>query len=161
MPVSDDNIVKTDVISVGPDDNVGEMISLFSQKHIRMMPVIDEAGRLLGVFSLKAVLDNLLPVSATMDDGLQRLDFVVGASPGIAKRLKKLKMQKVSEIMLTDCVVVRPDTATWEAVRLIARYGSPIPVVEEESGVLKGIISSQSLLAGLRQILEEVEKADK
>lgn len=155
MPCQD--LMITNVITVRPDQTVGEAMEVFEMEHIRSVPVVDENNVLVGLFSLKVILENFLPVSAVMEDGLQRLNFVVGAAPGIAKRLRKLKDKTISEVMQKDCLVTYGDTATWEAVRLMARYGSPIPVVEKKSHKLIGLISSQSLLAGLRQILKDMD----
>lgn len=142
-----------------PDQKVEELMAVLEENHIRCAPVIDkDTKKLLGLFGLDHVMKALLPVSATMEDGLQRLDFVIGAAPGVAKRLRKLKPRLVQEVMERDCRVVHPDTPTWEAVRLLVKYGSPIPVVNEENGVLVGIISEQSALADLKNILKELEE---
>lgn len=155
MPCNDAMIA--DVITVKPDQTVGDAMEIFDHDHIRAVPVIDDQGTLVGLFSLNVILTNLLPVSVTMEDGLQRLDFVVGAGPGIAKRLRKLKDRKIAEVMKTDCVVTHPDMALWEAIRLMSKHGSPIPVVAEKTGKLEGIISGQSLLEAMEKTLDEIE----
>jgi len=93
-----------------------------------------------------------------MPDGLQRLNFVVGAAPGIAKRLNKLKSKNISEVMDEDMYVVHPTTQSWEAIRLMVRYGSPIPVVEKDTGKLCGLISEQSSILELDQVIRQLEK---
>lgn len=148
----------TEIIKAHPDDTVEEVLDRLDEHNIRAVPVVDDNGCMVGMFCLNTVLENLLPVAVTMPDGLQRLNFVVGAAPGVAKRLYKLKPKKVSEIMDTDTLVVHPDTQTWEAIRLMVKYGSPIPVVEEESGKLLGLISEQSALADMNHIIKELEQ---
>lgn len=146
------------VITVSPGQLVGEVMDLFEHEHIRSVPVTDLNGVVVGLFSLRSVLSHLLPAAATMEDGVQRLDFIIGAAPGVAKRLRKLREKKVEDVMEKNCVVAHEDTPTWEIVRLMAKHGSPLPVVEEKTGKLKAMVSSQTLLHGLLEMLKEIEE---
>lgn len=141
------------VTILSPDQTVEEALDTLEKKKIRTAPVLDDDGKLLGMFGFHSLLTNLLPVSVTMDDGLQRLDFVIGAAPGVAKRLRKLKPQKLENIMDRKAVVVQPETPIWEAIRVIVKHGSPLPVVDEGSGMFVGLITEQSAI-------EELEKSD-
>ncbi len=147
----------TNVISLKPDMEAGEALDVLHDNKIRCAPVLDQDGNLLGMFSLENVLKHLLPVSARMEDGLRRLDFVVGAAPGIAKRLRKLSLLRLEDIMDTKIVVLHPDTQTWEGIRLLVRYGSPLPVVEEGSRKLCGLMTEQSALNEMSKSPEELE----
>lgn len=146
------------IISINPENTIKQALEIFEKNNIRSLPVIDEGGKLVGLFGLKHVLLNLLPASATMQDGLPRLDFVMGAAPGIAKRLKKVYNMPVSELMDKNPMVLYPDTSTWEALRVIALHGSPISIVEKDTGNFAGMISRQSLIADMHVLMEEMEK---
>lgn len=146
-----------DVFTVNDEMLVEDALKYIHEKNVRAMPVLDKEGRLVGMFSLEALLKSLLPVAVTMEEGLQKLGFVIGAGPGIAKRLRKARLQKVSEVMLKDIVVVHKSTALWEAIRLMVKYGSPIPVVEEDNGKLIGVITEQTSMIDLERMLEELE----
>ncbi len=148
----------TEVITAKPDETVETVLARLSKYSLRCVPVVDNEGVLVGLFCLNKVLENLLPVAVTMPDGLQRLNFVVGAAPGIAKRLNKLKAKNISEVMDEDMYVVHPTTQSWEAIRLMVRYGSPIPVVEKDTGKLCGLISEQSSILELDQVIGQLEK---
>ncbi|MBL4588722.1 MAG: CBS domain-containing protein [Alphaproteobacteria bacterium] len=148
----------TEVITAKPDETVETVLARLSKHSLRCVPVIDDEGVLVGLFCLNKVLENLLPVAVTMPDGLQRLNFVVGAAPGIAKRLNKLISKNISEVMDEDMYVVHPTTQSWEAIRLMVRYGSPIPVVEKDTGKLCGLISEQSSILELDQVIRQLEK---
>ena len=153
-----ENAMITNVIKAHQDETVETVLNRLKEHSLRCLPVTDDDGILVGIFCLKRVLENLLPVSVTMPDGLQRLNFVVGATPGIAKRLYKLKPQKVSQVMDTEVYVVHPETETWESFRLIVNYGSPIPVVEKETGKLIGIISEQSAVKEMDNVIKRLEE---
>jgi|TARA_R110002126_G_scaffold13118_2_gene56357 CBS-domain-containing membrane protein len=152
------NALITDVVSCHPDDTVEKVMAIMEEKRIRHVPVIDENNVLMGMFGYSHLLNELLPVSVKMEDGLQRLNFVIGASPGVAKRLRKVYKNAVKDHLFKDVCVVSPDTPTWEATRLIVKYGSPLPVLEENTGKFVGLISEQSLFAELLDVLDEVEK---
>lgn len=154
------NAMITDVISCRPDDKVSDVMAIMEENRIRHVPVVDENNVLLGMFGYSHLLKELLPVSVTMADGLQKLNFVIGASPGVAKRLRKVYPNPVKEHVFKDVVVVSPDTPTWEALRLIVKYGSPLPVLEENTGKFVGLISEQSIFRELLEVLEEVEKEE-
>ncbi len=144
MPCEDSMI--TDVITVTPDMKVTDAISLLSDKSLRWAPVIDAQGKLVGTFSLHIILKNMLPVSVTMEDGLNKLGFAAGAAPNVARKLKKIRKKTVGEIMDTKMKTLYPTTHTWEAVRILTKYGSPLPVIEKDSGKLVGMMSEQSVI---------------
>lgn len=152
-PCSDAMIEKT--ITVKPTDTIATVLEIFEKNDIRSVPVISDDGKLAGILGLRHILLKLLPASVAMEDGLTRLDFVIGAAPGIAKRLRKLHEETAEEVMDTNPYVLHEDTATWEAVRVMALYGSPLPIVKEKSGEFVGIISRQSLLQDLNRLIEE------
>lgn len=157
MPCKD-AVITGEILKVSPDNTVAEAMELFETKRIRGMPVVDANNKLVGLFTLRCLLNSLLPVAATMEQGLESLDFVVGTSPGVAKRLRKIQDKKVSEIMVSKFQTVHPDTSTWEAVRIMAVYGSPVPVVDEGTGDFIGLVSGQSMLKHLNNKLEELDK---
>lgn len=148
----------TKVVSLGPDQTVEEALAILKKNNIRAAPVLGGDGRLMGLFSFHHLLTNLLPVSVTMDDGLQNLDFVIGAAPGVSKRLRKLKPQKVGDIMDRKVIVLHPHTPIWEGIRLLVKYGSPLPVINEEDGVFLGIVTEQSAVQELEKSIEDLQK---
>ena len=151
----------TAVHTVRPDMDVAEALEYLQKHNIRSAPVVDAQNHMVGLLSLSVLLKSLLPVSVTMEEGLQKLDFLIGAGPGIAKRLRKVKLQTVEEVMRTDPIVLHVSTPIWEVIRLLVKYGSPLPVVEEGSNALLGIVSEQSCIEDLHNILKEVEEEER
>lgn len=155
---SDAMIRDKDVLTLSPNATVEEALKIFEDNDIRTIPVVEENGKLAGLFGLKELLFALLPASVRMENGLESLDFVIDADAGIAKRLKKLHGVPVSEIMNKTPVTAHADTATIEALRLMALKGSPVLIADEKSGKFVGMISRQSLIQDLYTILEQIEK---
>ena len=55
------SIVDTDVDSVRPEDSIGTVTRLLATYNLTALPVLDEAGRLVGAVSVDDVLDHLMP----------------------------------------------------------------------------------------------------
>lgn len=163
MPCQDAMI--TEVVSARPDQTVADALALFKEHNIRSLPVVDTDSKVVGLFSFSHLLYALLPTPVTMGDELLRikhmdisLDHLMGASPWVAKRLKILLPKKVEEVMLKTPHVVHPNTPLREGIRLMVKYDSPLPVVEEKTNKLLGLISSQTALAVLMDFAARLEQ---
>lgn len=165
MPCKDAMI--TDVVTVYPDQTVGEALALFEKHKIRTVPVIDEQQHVLGLFSFGLLLDELLPISDfdKEDENISRqfkhieisLDFLGETATWVAHRLKHVIDKKVSDIMRDNIQTVSPESPIREGIRLLVKQGSPLPVVE--NGKLVGIISSQTAVKTLIQIMSEINNS--
>jgi len=156
MAPCSDAMIK-EVLTLKPDQTVAEAMAIYKKENIRSLPVVDDNGKLVGLMGLKDVLLNLLPKSVTMNDGVRRLDFIMDAAPGIAKRLKKTLPMKVSEIMDKNPTALERDTSTWEAVRVMALHGSPLSIVDPKTGDFLGMISRQTLLGQMEIMVDEMD----
>lgn len=142
------NAITKELITVGPDATVEHVMEEMERANVSAVSVIDdETGAFLGLFSMKILLKNLIPVSVAMADGIQ-LDVKVGAAPGVAKRLANLKPLPVSEVMERKPKVVEPDSPLWEGVSNLIKNGGPLPIVDNH-GKFYGIITYDSLVQEL------------
>lgn len=153
-----DAMITKEIASLSPDDTVGDALKIFKEKNIRNMPVMDADGTFLGLFGLKEVLQNILPKAVNMGKGIPNMDFIVGGAENVAKKLHKSHAHRVGDIMNKNPKTIEPDSATWEALRIMVMHGSPVPVVEEKTNKFIGLISRQTLLAELENIMVDVEK---
>lgn len=71
MIVSD--CMKREVVSIRNTATIGEAVDLFASHHIGTLPVIDEAGRLVGILHLRDLLDLVMPAFVDLVDDF---DFV-------------------------------------------------------------------------------------
>ncbi len=149
MPCIDAMVDK--VVSLTPDQTVEEAMTVLETRQIRTAPVLDENNILLGMFGFESLLKQMLPVSVRMPSGLQRLGFVRGAKPDIARRLRSMKAQSLTDAMNRDPIVLSPDLSVWEGIRKLAKYGSPLPVVENDTHRFLGIVTEQSAIAELER----------
>ncbi len=147
----------TDVYTISCEETVETALRLIDEKQIRAIPVVDANNVFKGMFSAHEVIKELVP--SYLSEGLASLDFAAGASSYLSLRMKKMYPSRVGDHVSADATVkIAPDTRTWEALRMLTKYGSPLPIVDGSTGELKGLISEQSALEALLKMeAEEIE----
>ncbi|MCD8570558.1 MAG: CBS domain-containing protein [Alphaproteobacteria bacterium] len=154
MPCSSATV--QNVPSLTPDQEIGAAMKLFKKHQRESFPVVDDDGVLLGFLSQHIVLKNLIPVSFNIP-GAGQGSVTIGAAPGIAKRLKKIKPLKVEDLMERKFHSIHPETPIWEGIHMLVEHGSPLMVVEEKTGKFIGLIDRFSAI----EELERLQKQDK
>lgn len=150
----------TEVITAAPQQTIRDALGLFARHRIRALPIIDGENHLVGQFTLEGMLANLLPTALTVDhhDMMNvnlRLDYLLDATPDVARHLRDLLPEKLAAVMNTKVQVVHRDTPLWEGIRLLVQIGSPIPVVEASNQALVGLLSIQGASARLMTLIGE------
>ena len=150
-----------DVVTISPTTKIEDALALISDHGIRAVPVVDAKKKYHGLFGLPALLDELLPVAARIEGGLHDLGFVTGGAGGAAKRIRKLAPKSVKTVLhpVNENAVLSPDIPMLEVIRRLHEFGSPLPVVDEK-GVFLGLVSEQSCLNRLKDVLKDVEKEE-
>src|SRR6516225_6319832 len=113
------DVMTRTVLSVRPDATIAEAIRLMLDHRISGLPVIDDAGRLIGILTE----GDLLRRSET---GTERhrprwLEILMG--PGrMAGEYVRTHGRKVGEIMTREIVSVTPESGLHEIVALMERH---------------------------------------
>jgi len=114
------DVMTVNPVTVKPDDTVWDAVVKMDQLGIGALPVVDEEGRLVGIF--------------TERDLLRRV---------VAKKRDPEKTL-IREVMTPDPVYATPEDSLEEAKRLMAKVKARhLPIVEE--GKLVGIISIKDI----------------
>lgn len=137
-------------VTVSPDETVEKALKAIKKGKVNAVAVIDEDGQFHGIFSMKVLLNNLIPVSVAVNEGVH-LDVKLPAAPGVAKRLNNVKPLAVSEVMDRKPQSVLPDAPVWQGVSLLTKNGSPLCVVDDK-GKFHGLITYESLVDDLENI---------
>jgi CBS domain-containing protein len=125
------SLMTTDLFTVNEDEVIDLVASLMDWKHIRHVPVEDNAHRLVGLVTHRTLLR------------------VLAREYGSSHRPIPVK-----EVMHTDVVTVSPSTPTLEAMRVMKeRRVACLPVVE--NGRLVGILSERDFMKIFGQLLED------
>src|SRR6185503_16661397 len=119
--------MSTDLFTVSPDDLVDLAASVMDWRHIRHVPVEDEAGRLVGLITHRGVL-------RMMSSGK--------------------RANTVREVMVANPVTVSPATSSLEAIEIMRsnRVGC-LPVVEGDQ--LVGIVTSYDFLEASARLFQQ------
>jgi CBS-domain-containing membrane protein len=143
-------IFTRDFESLKDTDTVAEATRRMLQNRVSDLPVVDRAGKLVGIFKLDRVLAGLLPAAALLGYGVPDLAFVSGDLDALRRKMRKLDPAKVREFTVTAEHVVHSDTSPVEIVLHLYRGANNLPVVEREGGKLVGVVSAREVLAALQ-----------
>ena len=132
------DVMTRPAVAVDRDASYRNMVDLLADMRISALPVIDEAGRVVGV------------VSET--DLLRKIEYAGGAEPRIFDGPRRRDERRRSqghiavELMSAPPVVVTSDTSITAAARIMDQAGvKRLPVVDEH-GRLIGIVTRGDLL---------------
>lgn len=110
-----------ETLSVKPDTNVFDALTVMAEKHIGALVVIDDDDHLAGIFSER--------------------DY----AREVALKGKTSRMTKISEVMSTRVITVSPDQLTDECMELMSgKRIRHLPVVENDRVI--GILSIGDLV---------------
>jgi CBS domain-containing protein len=126
-----EQFMAVDLFTVRPEDILDLAASLMHWRHVRHVPVEDDAGQLIGIVSHRDLIELLASGK-----------FVTSS------------LIVVRDIMKTDLVTVTPDTPTLEALALMRdRDIGCLPVLKDKR--LVGIITAHDFLTVSAKLLEE------
>jgi acetoin utilization protein AcuB len=137
-PIRD--IMRADVVTVAPSDNVAVALARMAKHHVHSLPVTEEDER--GELVLGIVTDRDIRLAANSP-------YLWGTSSEIVEELAGLR---VTDVMSEAVVSVYPGTPVAEAAReLLEREIGGLPVVELENGenYLVGVVTRTDLLRHL------------
>lgn len=146
------SIMSTDIVTVQPTDTVAEVLMLMCREQIHNIPVLDDAGDFVGLFSLRRVTHALLPRAAQLDQErlFMGLNFMPDDDDELLQRLIELGQKPVSELLekkkkLRFC---GPDTPIPELLKLLYDNPTSLPVlvVHGKHKHLEGMVSNWDVL---------------
>jgi CBS domain-containing protein len=147
MPCS--SIMTANPVTLRGGDTVARAAELLMEKRFIILPVVDDGGRYLGLFGAFELLRSLLPRAATIDHLLPDLGFMADNLPALQDRFAEVRNEPVARHLRTDLPVLRPDTPVVEALLQQFRERSTLPVVDEASARLLGVLSYWDALAAI------------
>lgn len=135
-------IMTKDVVSVKLDDNAKDTLGLLLKMQISGLPVIDAQGKLIGMFTEKDVLRNILP---SYIEKVGR--FVYEENPkSIKKKFEDLANLTISQLMRKEVVSVDEDANLCEVAHLMLTQNvRRIPVLNKEKKVV-GIVAREDII---------------
>jgi CBS domain-containing protein len=142
-------VMTRDPITANPDTPLTEVIQLLAERHISGLPVVDDAGKLVGVISETDLMWQESGV--TPPAYIMLLDSVIYLeNPARYERdLHKAIGQTVGEVMTRDPVTIAPNQPLREAARLMhERSVQRLPVLDPERHVV-GILTRGDIVRSM------------
>jgi acetoin utilization protein AcuB len=131
-----DEIMTADVITLKTDQTLAEAIEVLSERGFRHLPVLGDAGQLVGMLSDRDLRS--LGIGSAID------------TPTLRKAQEQLRAS-VAATMQADVAKVTPDTELNELIDTMLEAGvGALPVVDEDSDALLGIVSYVDVLRAVR-----------
>jgi CBS domain-containing protein len=139
------DVMVTDVITVKPNSSVQEVAELLLADRISAVPVIDDAGKLVGMVSEGDLLRR-----SEADTGHERawwLRLLMGRENLAAEYLRE-HSRKVADVMTRGIISAEPDTSVADIATLLERHRiKRVPIVR--NGNVVGIVSRANLIQAL------------
>ena len=130
------DVMTTEVVAVRRDTNFKQMAATLRQYRVSALPVVDDAGRVMGIVSEA----DLLAKEALADPGVM-------AEMLHHKDVRKAEGLTAGDLMTAAVVAVRPDDTVEHAAKLMYdRRVKRLPVTNED-GRLVGIVSRADVLS--------------
>jgi CBS domain-containing protein len=145
-------IMTRPVISVTPETTIVDAANTMLQKHVSGLPVVDAAGKLVGIISEGDFIRR-------SEIGTQRkrgrfLKFILGPGQEAIDFVRE-HGRKIAEIMTPEPVTIGEDTPLEEIVRLMEKNNvKRLPVTRGDKIV--GIVSRSNLLQAVASIAREI-----
>lgn len=155
------DVMTTDVETVGPDDEVGDVLVRLARASFSGFPVIDDDERVVGVVTERDLVGLFQAPDRTLWIPVGFPPFLESVTYGIDLPWDELDLgvdlvrnagRPIRKVMSSPAVTVRPDDDLDRAVELLSSDNPDInrlPVVEG-GGLLVGIVSRQDVLRALR-----------
>jgi len=150
------DVMVRDVVTVRSDTDVADAVKLLSEHDVSALPVVDEAGNLVGMLS-EADLIHRVEIG-TEKHRPWWLEAVTGAST-LAEEFAKSHGKRVDEIMTSGAISVSEDTPLSEIATLFERKRiKRVPVIKD--GKLVGVVSQSNLIQALASVVGRMDQHD-
>ncbi|OBQ36585.1 MAG: phosphoribulokinase [Anabaena sp. CRKS33] len=143
------DVMSHNPILVSPQTPLKEAIQILAEKRISGLPVIDDAGKLVGIISETDLMWQ--ETGVTPPAYIMILDSVIYLqNPGTYERdLHKALGQTVGEVMSKNPVAISPDKSLKEAAQLIQNHKvQRLPVLDNGGNVI-GILTRGDIIRAM------------
>jgi CBS domain-containing protein len=134
------------------DDTVADAAARLVEHRYINLPVVDKAGKFLGMFGIYDVFNLVVPKIALAGGLLPNLRFMGDDAEALRARFGEVGGRHVGDMADRDVRVVHPDTPEIEALRLFGQQHSTLAVVARDTRMLLGIVSYWDALCALTGI---------
>ena len=138
----------TEVLTTSPETSISQLSKTLENRKIGGLPVVDKAGRLLGVITQSDLVERARDLE--LPPAINILDFHIYLQipSHMIQRVEKMLGTTVGDCMTANPVTVAPATPVAKVAALMAKQKvHTLPVVEGEK--LVGIIGKMDLVRAM------------
>ncbi len=142
-------------LTIHPDETVAKAFEIMRESRARFLPVVDQSGGYVGVFTAPTLVKMLLPRAALIGMSsestrvpISNLSFMELTKEDFKERIAQLNKERVGDHTSNpaNIPVTAPDTPVMEGIFLIHRYKRHVILVEPSTNRFVGTVSANSLL---------------
>lgn len=138
--------MKTDVVSIPITTTVREAAQLVAERHIGLLPVVNEEGKLVGVIGLPELLSLEMPAFFSL---LDNLDFVSDFGAVETTRPQPDQIDRSVTSLMRPAISVFDDSGMLHAYGQMIKHNlTDLPVVSP-TGQLVGLVSRVDIAAAI------------
>ena len=142
----------TNPIAIRQSESVAKAMRMLLENRLLGLPAVDETGRYVGMFLRSRLVALLLPNIVQLEERIPEIGrlievgFMSDTLDDAHERFNRVAKDPVGKYLTTDTPVLRRDTPVMSAVLFLYRTRSYLPVVDEASGQLVGVVSTWDIL---------------
>ena len=139
------DIMTPNVITVSKSDSVEKAIKLLLEHNITGLPVVDEAGHVIGIITEGDLMYRGGEIKPPRYLAIFDSYIFIDNPSKFEKQLKKMTGMFVGDVMTTPVIVIEAEQSVPDAANLMTKHKvNRLPVIEE--GKLVGIISRRDII---------------
>jgi CBS domain-containing protein len=134
-------------------DPVRKAVQVLLEQRMLGIPVVESDGRYAGMFARSELIAVMMPRVLALADRLPEIarmldvGYISDSIDDVRARYRAVADDPVEKHMQTDAPVLRPDSPIITTLLFLHRTRNFLPVVEEKTGKLVGIVSTWDVLA--------------
>lgn len=148
-----EHIMVKNPVTLQPDCTFSQALAVAQEHSVRYLPVVDENGCFLGLFSSLTLLNLLLPqvVSINMGKKLVDLNFMRTSISHLREKLDEIGHQSIDKHLIVDVPICHADSSIMEAIHILHNHHTHVVVTDKVTNRFLGIITIKTLVHHLTQ----------
>ena len=144
------DIMTTTIFSVNEDTDLKDLARMFVEKNVNAMPVVDKAGKLVGMVNQTDLVEQDRPLHIPTVISLFDWVIYLESPKKFADEVAKVSARKVGEICSREVVTCQTDTTVSEVANLMVEHKAHlIPVISGDD--LVGVVARLDIVRSMGQ----------
>ena len=143
------DIMTTDVVTVSISDSVEQCAKLLQENDISGLPVLDAAGRVVGIVTEGDLIRRASRIKAPGYLEILGGLIYLGSPKKFVDELQRAMSLEAGQLMSKDVIPVKPDDSIEQAATLMVEKGiNRLPVIDNQEKLV-GIVSRRDIMGRL------------